>query len=329
MKITIQEIATHLNLSSATVSRVLNGRQDGFISDATRQRVLAAAREMGYQPNRAARALVTGRTNLIAYWVSHLHEPYYASIIYPVQSQVKKTGYELIVSEMGSSGDWNAGQSQANRWPVDGIIACDFLGSDQAYRDAVGTTPNVSMGAYYLESAHFVGVDLNDGAREAMLHLLGSGCRRVAYLVPEVGSSTGDARYDAYTGAVEEAGQRPEYIVTRDYSRRSAREALGQYVDAHGCPDGIFCRNDDMAIGAYRALRDRGVSIPGDVALVGCDGIEDTEYLDTPLTTIRQPVEEMCATAWDFLQRCMDDPGIPLQQCLLKPSLVVRESSRR
>jgi LacI family transcriptional regulator len=104
------------------------------------------------------------------------------------------------------------------------------------------------------------------------------------------------------------------------------RHAVTEYVREHGPPDGIFCHNDDFAIGAYRALRDMGLRIPDDVALVGCDNLEETAYLDVPLSTIAVPTEELCRTGWEFLYRRMHDPSAPLQCAILQPQLVVRAS---
>lgn len=328
MRVTIQKIAHCLSVSPATVSRVLNGREDAFISQATRQRVLATAREMGYETNWAARALATGRTHLIAFWMPRLYEPFYASFTHHLHDQVKRHDFEMIVSVMGDRVDWRPNESRVTRWPVDGILACDFLGTEQAFRQAVERTPCVSVGSYYLEGIHFVGIDLYAGAVKAIQHLLASGRKRVAFFTPTYGTRVGDARHDAYTAVIEQAGLMPQYIVTSDHRRATCRHVLREYVASHGHPEALFCRNDDMAIGAYRALRDLGLNVPGDVALVGCDGIEDTEYLDVPITTIAQPIEQMCALAWEFLERCMNDPSCSPQQRLLEPQLIIRASSQ-
>jgi DNA-binding LacI/PurR family transcriptional regulator len=128
---------------------------------------------------------------------------------------------------------------------------------------------------------------------------------------------------------MQAAGLRREYIVAVDQSRAAAAAAVAAHVEQFGLPDAIFCHNDEMALGAYRSLRLLGVRVPDEVALVGCDGIEDTEYLEVPLTTLRQPLEEMCRLACEFLQRRMAQPDIPVQSAVLLPQLVVRESSLR
>jgi DNA-binding LacI/PurR family transcriptional regulator len=99
------------------------------------------------------------------------------------------------------------------------------------------------------------------------------------------------------------------------------------HVAAHGPAEALFCFSDEGAIGAYRGLRDLGLRVPDDVALVGCNGDLDTEYLDVPISTLVCPGEEMCAQAWQFLQQRMSHPDLPRQAALLLPKLEIRESS--
>ncbi len=245
--------------------------------------------------------------------------------------QMRPHGFELIITDMVKHPDWRAYCEKFPQWQVDGIIALDSPECVRVFRQANPHVhmPVVSMGAYYVEEGDFVGIDLYSGAVEAVQHLLQAGVKRPAYLVCNYGNRAGDARYDGYTAAVRQAGLEPLYIVAEHSSRPCARERMHQYLDEHPCPDGLFCFNDEMAIGAYRALCERGIRVPDDVAIVGCDGIMDTEYLERPLSTVVQPVEEMCRLAWEFLHRRIENPSVAPQQVLLKAHLVVRDSSRR
>jgi LacI family transcriptional regulator len=126
------------------------------------------------------------------------------------------------------------------------------------------------------------------------------------------------------------AGLSPEFIyypLSEDL-RSQVRLLIQEYVHKCGCPEAIFCHSDDAALGIYRGLCDLGIQVPGEMALVGCDGIQDTEYLECPLTTIVQPVTEMCATAWQFMERRLSEPQLKQQGTTLRPRLVIRESSR-
>ncbi|MCC6441924.1 MAG: LacI family DNA-binding transcriptional regulator [Armatimonadetes bacterium] len=324
MPVTIRDIARQLGVSHTTVSRVLNSKQDTFISQGTRERVLTAAQEMGYYPNRLARALAGGRTHMITLWINETHAPFYGRMVYYFQQHVWENNYEMVISAYSGETGLLLGSSEVSGWPSDGIIAVDLLRSMGTPLSAL-PMPVVTLGVFYDPSVDYVGVDLNAAATEVMSHLLEPGPRRVAYL----GIAEPDQRHSIYTRAVREAGLEPEYIIVPNGLRACTRSVVRDYVKAHGCPEAIFCHNDDGAIGAYRGLRDLGIRIPDDVALVGCDGIEDTEYLDTPISTVAQPSEEMCRLGWEYLKRRMADPSLPLQQTVLQARLVIRESSRR
>ncbi|BDI31644.1 LacI family transcriptional regulator [Capsulimonas corticalis] len=333
MTISIREVAARAKVSRATVSRVLNN-VDVPISAETRQLVRHVAAEMGYQPNRAARALATGRTQTIALWTSNLRSAYYGEVIYYTHEEIVRHEYELFVSAAGMGPGELVDTNQLASWPVDGVLAVDvprgkLLGLSNSL---IENKAFVNIGAYVLEDADFVQVDFQEKAAEAVLHLAETGCKRIAYLVPdwfEWFEESADARLTGYRLAMAKLGREPEYIVTDSELREAATSALASYAGAHGCPDGLFCYNDELAIGAYPALRELGLSIPDDVAVVGCDGIKDTSYLYPALTTIVQPLEQMCATAWAFLKRRIDDPTVSLQQQILQPRLEIRGSSKR
>ena len=130
---------------------------------------------------------------------------------------------------------------------------------------------------------------------------------------------------------MRQAGLKPEFLYYQasDQQRSIVRQLVQDYIRKEGCPEAFFCHSDDVALGIYRGLCDMKLRIPGEVALVGCDGIQDTEYLECPLSTLVQPVAAMCATAWQFLQQRLANPAIKRQWEILKPSLQIRESSSR
>jgi LacI family transcriptional regulator len=169
------------------------------------------------------------------------------------------------------------------------------------------------------------------GTMEAMRHLIGAGFRRIAHATFVRKNIAGESRRIGYTKAMRDAGLEPEFIhyPLTERQRPVARQLIQEYVREHGRPEAIFCHSDDVALGIYRGLCDAGIRVPADIALVGCDGIEDTEYLECPLTTLVQPVAEMCATAWQFLQNRLAEPAIPLQHSLLALKLAIRDSSFR
>ncbi|HEX5323416.1 MAG TPA: LacI family DNA-binding transcriptional regulator [Capsulimonadaceae bacterium] len=332
MKPSLSHVAKQAGVSSATVSRVLSGSRVR-IAPETRQRVQEIANDLGYAPNRAARALVTGRTQTLALWAVNLRSPFSAQVIYNVSQELARHEYDLMIAAAQSSHSCLK-TAHLLSWPIDGIFALDLprAAVPGLNKSLLGGKPFVSLGGYISQESDYVHVDFQAQVMEAIRHLFAVGCRRIAYLVPdwfEWFRHAGDPRLCGYDTVICDAGKKPEYIAIPDERRRSVAPALTEYINCNGCPDGLFCFNDDMAIGAYRALKDLGRRIPDDVALIGCDGIEDTLYFDPPITTIAQPLEQMCMVAWAFLERRIRDNDLPLQQITVQPRLEIRQSSRR
>ncbi len=241
---------------------------------------------------------------------------YYTQVMYQFQDQLKTRGYDLVTEDASLS-----------RWPFDGIIACDASPSlsEVLEQQAQFRVPVVSVGAYYWKNTDFVGVDLNSGAREAMAHLVSLGRRSIVFVT--FNSQPSEARLAGYMSMMSEAGLEAEVIHLTNSQRALARQGIREYVESKGCPGGIFCCNDNLAIGVHRGLRDLGIRMPEDTALVGCDGIEDTEYHDPPISTIDLELSEMCRLGCEFLFRRMNEPEREPQQIILKPKLVIRASS--
>lgn len=332
VKPSLSHVAKQAGVSSATVSRVLSGSRVR-IAPETRRRVQQIANDLGYMPNRAARALVTGHTQTLALWAVNLRSPFSAQVIYNVSQELERHEYDLMIAAAHSNNEALM-TSHLLAWPIDGIFALDLprAAIPGLKRSLLGGKPFVSLGGYISDESDYVHVDFQAQVMDAIRHLLSVGCRRVAYLVPdwfEWFREARDARLYGYETVVANAGRRPEYVLVPNESRSSVAPALKAHIERNGCPDGLFCFNDDMAIGAYRTLKDLGYRIPDDVALVGCDGIDDTLYLDPRITTIAQPLEQMCMVAWAFLERRIRDNDLPLQQITIQPKLEIRESSKR
>lgn len=318
------DVARQANVSGWTVSQVLNTRSEYPINEDTRRRVLVAARELGYRPNHMARALVTGKMGLVALWMHRL-SPYYSLVARHVQNQLRSQGLPLLVTEI----EQTAEDVTEPSWAVDGIIAVEFPEYVRVFLashpDLV--VPFVSMGTRYIDDRDYVGIDLADGVHAAMAHLFSLGRQRIVFVVDRDPLIQQETRFDIYTDFMVQAGLKPNYLQAP--TRQIARQGIQDWIRREGVPEAVFCHNDDFAVGIYRGLCELGVRVPDDVALVGCDGLEEAEYLERPLTTIVQPVETMCALAWEYLQRRIADPTIPAQQIVLKPELVIRDSTVR
>ena len=316
------DVARQANVSGWTVSQVLNTKSEYPITEDARLRVLAAAKELGYRPNHMARALVTGNVGLISLWMRRM-SPYYLLVAKHVQQQLRPQGLPMLITEI----DEAVKDVTEPSWAVDGIIAVEFPEYIQAFLASHPhlAVPFVSIGVGYNEDSDYVGIDPKPGVEEAMAHLLSLGCRRIVFALEHDFLPYGEVRFEAYTASMCAAGLKPEYLFA--LSRAEARQEIQAWIARNGCPDAVFGHNDDLALGIYRGLLDLGVQVPDEVMVVGFDGIEETEYLECPMTTVVQPVETMCVLAWEYLQRRIADPHTPPQQTVLQTYLTIRDST--
>jgi LacI family transcriptional regulator len=334
MAVTIHDIARELNLSAMTVSRVLNSPERSSVAAHTRERVLKAAADMGYRPNRYAKALVTRRPATIAIWIDHLHSSIYSQIAHTCREEIQKSGLQADIYEM----DWffpKPGMKRRLEWMVDGIIAVDPPPAedlDALFEGApINNIPRVNLGSSVSVAwdRDYVRVDLQRGAQAAVEHLISVGCKRIAYCVPAGIDRPGLGNFDAYTNTVLSAKLEPEYIRPTDWELPGVRKTVREHIERHGKPDGIFCQYDELAIAAYRAIRDLKLNIPDDVMLIGCEGNEFMEYFDPPLSTIAMPVKELCHRAWEMLNQRLSMHDAPYEHVVLPHRFFARESSDR
>jgi LacI family transcriptional regulator len=216
---------------------------------------------------------------------------------------------------------------------MDGVFIVDAPNAARFHLQSPGgrNVPAIYLGAGRCDKMDFIQVDLLSGALQAVQHLIDSGFHRIAHATFIKKDIPAESRRRAYLQAIRQAKLKPEFLYypLTEQQRPLVRTLVQDYIREQGRPDAIFCHSDDVAIGIYRGLCDLNLSVPTDVALVGCDGIQDCEYLESPLTTLHQPVAEMCAVAWDFLRRRLESPEIKRQGAVLKPKLMIRKSSDR
>jgi len=331
MSATLKDIAKQLDLSHATISRVLTGKKNVKISPETRRRVLQTARDMGYSSNRLAKALVTGSTNTIALWMYEFYKTVYVNVIRHVRRELNRRSYETVILETLNQ-DRHEPALWDRWWPVDAVFAYDSPITVKAFieRHKSLDVPIISTGVFCCKEVDHIEIDLYSSVVEALRYMVRKGRRRIAYIATVTGDVAGDPRFDAYALVMHEAGL-PEEHITIDVNdpvllRRLMRRGIRDYIQAHKHPDALLCCNDETAISVYSGLRDIGLRIPEDVAILGIDGIEDTEYLDPPLSTIVLPFEELASMSWKFLERRLQDRSIPKQEIVLKSQLIIRGS---
>lgn len=348
MAVTMRQIAERLNVSQATVSRVLSGVKSPFISEATRERVRKAAEEMGYKLNPLARSLATGKTQTVSVWIRNPDAPFYARVLRDLASQTGARGYELILSGVqlqprvldGGNRSSIATDLASNRratlnWPVDGVLCVDMtdaarqlMETDREGGSARRSAPIVIMGSDPLEGCDFVGCEHAAALGDATRRLIAAGRRRLAHLTsPLAIASVAADRRRAVEEACAAAGVPCEVLEAADETKAAARAVIRERWHRDPKPDGLIALNDDLAIGAYRGLRDLKLRVPEDVAVIGCDGIEAGEFLDVPLSTVVQPVAEMAQRAWELLAARMNDPAAAPRRVMLPARYEPRASA--
>ncbi|RYD91762.1 MAG: LacI family transcriptional regulator, partial [Sphingobacteriales bacterium] len=192
----------------------------------------------------------------------------------------------------------------------------------------------VFIDTYEHPGADYVRIDLRSAVEEAVTLMLSSGRPRIAYagysnVAKYQDGSAVEDRLITFAAVMKRAGREVEYIgAQREWSYAQRIAHLKAYFQEQGCPGGIVCLHDELATLVYRALRDCGLRVPQDAFIVGCDGLPFMECYDPPLSVVAQPMAEVCATAWQFLQTRMANPGLPAQEKSIKAQLVVRDSLR-
>ena len=321
-RVTLQDIADVAGVQKMLVSNALNGTRR--VAPATREKVQRIAREMNYIPNFAARALSKGRTGIIAILSGPLSESYYAGMVHLLEKHLTENGFHLML--LRTPGEVKQLVDATRNLAVDGAIAIDMLGLVREFRSHP-TIPCVSISTAPQSYVDNVIIDLSSGVDEAIRLMLANGRRRIAYLVTAtILARDTEVRARTYRAALQKASIAPEIINLETDDIEVVERRLTAYLKKNGCPDALLCQNDETAMCAFHVLKTLGYHIPDDVLLVGCDGQRHMEYFDPPLSTIVQPVEEICALAWQFLQQRLADPTLPHQEATLQGTLIVRRS---
>ncbi|RYX83054.1 LacI family transcriptional regulator [bacterium] len=334
---TIHDVARETGLSIATVSRALHMNNSPNVSEATRARVKEAARSLGYQPNLAGRSLVTGRSNTVSYWALSLFSPYYTRITENICREAARRNYHVVINgtddpanSLESDGA-GAGSGNPLASHFDGIIGCDVAYAQNDYaRDLRGLNrPFVGIGLNTPPQSDSVTIDVFAAGQMATRHLIETGAKRILLLTADHGD---DPRTDAYKSVMGDAGYETSFFHIKHNRRPQAREGIKALVEEYralgrALPEAIFCQNDEIAVGCCRGLFGMGIRVPDDVMLIGCDGLNETEYAACPLSTVSFPIEEMCRTAWDFLENRFRDGSIAQQNMVLQPQVIQRQST--
>jgi LacI family transcriptional regulator len=332
----MKDIARDLGVSIVTVSKVLRNHDD--IGDETRRRVLERVKELNYTPNLAARGLVTGRTYLVGLVVPDLLHPFFAQIAKSLSDALRKKGYCLSISTSEEDPELEERELDMLRSRRLDALVIATSSTTSAVLDRIQKqgTPLVLIDRRFSDLiTNYVGVDDEVIGMLATEHLIEIGCKRIAHLRgPE--NSPGIGRLKGYLDALSKHKMRllPGYVSTQRMvdvkSRENGAQLMGQFLALKLRPDGVFCYNDPMAIGAIHTILDAGLRVPEDIAIIGSGNLHYDTELRVPLSSIDQQTELIGERAARLTLSILESKTPQRSRTIiLQPQLVVRASTER
>ncbi|MFG2316985.1 LacI family DNA-binding transcriptional regulator [Streptomyces tendae] len=336
----IKDVARHAGVSEKTVSNVINDY--AHVSDRTRQVVREAIEHLGYRVNLAGRHLRKGRTGIIALVVPELDIPYFAELTRHVIREAEQRSLTVLIHQSGADRAHElAALAGFGSTFVDGIILSPLALTADDLRDRTGFPPTVLLGELLEEGADHVAIDNEGAAREATRHLIGLGRRTILAVGgrDDSGLGTAEARTRGYRAALAEAGiaYDPAALLPVDSFRMpDGARAVARAFEEGARPDALLCLNDQLALGALRALHERGVSVPEDVAVIGFDDVEGGRFSVPTLSTVAPDKAAVAKVAVQLLQHRIEEATAPdgavsgaqaPQDRIVAHRLVLREST--
>lgn len=335
-KVTASQVARQAGVSPTTVSFVLNDVQAGNISEATRQRVLDAARELNYVPDIAARSLARGRSSNIALVLGKPHQQvfideYIPKILTGIRAATQAHGYRIMVEMVDDGADPETYTRLVRGQEVAGMIVSLNSPTPADLEHLAACTaqgyPLVALDNY--PQVFAVKVDKLMGVRLAAQHLIDLGHQRIACITyAPAGNTHSDARVATFADELHHAGLEFDASLVRygAYDPETGYAAMQSLLERDPLPTALFAMNDVMAFGAMQAIYERGLRIPEDIAVVGFDDMRLAAYATPPLTTVHEPDVEHGRLAGEMLMQLINGEAPPASHRTLPTRLIVRQS---
>lgn len=328
-EVTIMDVAREAGVSHATVSRVINNKE--HVRSDKYERVMQAMTRLGYVVNQQARSLAGGKSQVIGLLVADVGNPYMGEIVRGIENRLISSQYDLLLyTTHRRKTKESTYVSTLAKGLADGLLLVSPQ-NPHAYLEA-------------LRQRHFPYVFIDDlvrddpgstvrvtnwqGAYDATRYLLELGHRRIALLAGPEGTATADERYEGYRAALADHGIEfeRELVVEGGFAQRRSYAGATTLLALSQPPTAIFALNDVSAFGAMEAVRDHGLRIPDDISILGFDDIPQASHVTPPLTTVRQPLEQMGYMATHILLDYLEHPDRPAEHLELPTTLIIRES---
>lgn len=324
---TVYTVAEKAGVSIATVSRVINNSTK--VHPRTRDKVMKVIEELDYHPNLSAQGLALNITEIIALIFPDISGPFYSEVLRGVEKEASQHDYNLLI--YGTHGK-ESNPRFLRRLPgrVDGMILMTRSVDDQYIFEL-----SRKRIPFVLLDRETDGVIADcilsnnvDAAVQATEHLIQHGHQRIAFISGPIDSPDSNARLTGYQQALKKHGLLVLHsLVERgDFRQPSGYQAMNRLLDQKDPPDAVFAANDEMAIGAIEAIRNRGLATPKNVAVIGFDDIQLASYVQPSLTTVRQPMRQFGTLAVQRLLRRIHDPSTSPETTILPTQLIIRHS---
>ncbi|MGQ9631621.1 MAG: LacI family DNA-binding transcriptional regulator [bacterium] len=331
MGVTIKDIARAAGVSINTVSRALNDKPD--VSSRTRERILRIAKQLDYSPNYLAKSLVSKQTRTLGVIVTDNANPFYAQVIKGIEDVARRKGYNIILCNSDENPEREAEALRLLREKrVDGILITPVQRGRRYISDLRGLgIPFVLLNRHSkVAKTDYVINDNAYGASLAVGRLIEIGRRRIAYISGPPSVSSVRERLEGCRRALQDRGLSPRNLIVKhtNLKMEDGYLSMKRLLNLSSPPTGVFAYSDLLAIGAMKAIREEGLRIPEDIALVGYDDIEYAAFLEVPLTTVRQPRYRIGEEAANILIDKLEGKGSDdVKHIVLRPELIVRRSA--
>ncbi|MCU9613130.1 LacI family transcriptional regulator [Caldibacillus lycopersici] len=332
MKITIKDVARISGVSVGTVSKVINGKP---VSEKIRSKVIETIHELNYKPNQHARSLITNKSYTIGLIVTNITNPFFGEIVSHIKEDLEQKGYNLLlgISRDQSSEEKVTIENFVSRH-VDGLIIVPTRDGEHElehiYKLRQQKIPFVFITSQYLGiRADCVMSDFTKGSYQLTSHLLDNENKEIYFLTDSKELLLSSKRIDGYRMAYMERGitYKENWIIETLPNFESAYKTTEGIIN-NQIPDAIMTINDVMAMGVIKCLKDNGIKVPEDVSVAGYDDLLFSSMFDPPLTTVKQPIEEMCKETVDILIKRLQGYDKEFNVHLYPSELIIRESTK-
>jgi LacI family transcriptional regulator len=325
----IKDVAEQAGVSTATVSHVINNTR--FVTEPTRQRVLKAIENCNYYPNAHARSLASGRSHTVGLLVSDISNPFFPELVKSIEVAASERGYDIILA----SSNYDAARtSHYVRRMVGRRVAGVLLMTSEIDQNLIDELIDLEVPAVFYNLAPAAGrisnviVDCEIGIKQALGHLVSLGHRRIAHIAGPHTTRAGSQRLDAFLHCVAEYLPESEPLIHEgDFRVEGGRHAASEMLSQDTPPTAVLAANDMMALGLMKEFRSAGLSIPGDISIIGFDDIAFAALSDPPLTTISLPRMELGRSVVDALMMTIERPGESALEFHVETHLLTRGST--